>query len=93
MNQLKAKFGSDFEKVGVNLKIDFEAVNKGEKQIEVVDFKQVYYTANFDAPKNPSDVFASGVTVDQLKARGIDEKYSSCICIKRVIRTSNVCQI
>lgn len=74
MNQLKAKFGSDFEKVGVNLKIDFEAVNKGEKQIEIVDFKQVYYTANFDAPKNPSDVFASGVTVDQLKAHGIDEK-------------------
>ena len=74
MNQLKAKFGSDFEKIGVNLKIDFEAVNKGEKQIEVVDFKQIYYTANFDAPKNPSDVFAPGVTVDQLKARGIDDK-------------------
>ena len=74
MNQLKAKFGSDFEKVGVNLKIDFDAVHKGEKQIEVVDFKQVYFTANFDAPKNPSDVFASGVTVDQLKERGIDEK-------------------
>ena len=74
MNQLKAKFGSDFEKVGVNLKIDFEAVNKGEKQVEVVDFKQIYYTANFDAPKNPSDVFAPGITVDQLKARGIDEK-------------------
>lgn len=74
MNQLKAKFGSDFEKVGVNLKIDFEAVNKGEKQVEVVDFKQIYYTANFDAPKNPSDVFALGVTVDQLKTRGIDEK-------------------
>lgn len=74
MNQLKAKFGSDFEKVGVNLKIDFEDVNKGEKQIEVVDFKQIYYTANFDAPKNPSDVFAPGVTVDQLKARGIDDK-------------------
>lgn len=74
MNQLKAKFGSDFEKVGANLKFDFEAVNKGEKQIEVVDFKQIYYTANFDAPKNPSDVFAPGVTVDQLKARGVDEK-------------------
>ena len=73
MNQLKAKFGSDFEKVGANLKFDFDAVNKGEKQIEVVDFKQIYYTANFDAPKNPSDVFAPGVTVDQLKARGIDE--------------------
>ena len=74
MNQLKAKFGSDFEKVGVNLKIDFEAVNKGEKQVEVVDFKQIYYTANFDAPKNPSDVFAPGVTVEQLKDRRIDEK-------------------
>lgn len=74
MNQLKAKFGSDFEKVGVNLKIDFEAVNKGEKQVEVVDFKQIYYTANFDAPRNPSDVFAPGVTVDQLKTREIDEK-------------------
>ena len=74
MNQLKAKFGSDFEKVGVNLKIDFEAVNKGEKQVEVVDFKQIYYTANFDAPKKPSDVIAPGVTVDQLKARGIDDK-------------------
>ena len=74
MNQLKAKFGSDFEKVGVNLKIDFEAVNKGEKQVEVVDFKQIYYTANFDAPKNPSDVFAPGVTVEQLKAHGIDDK-------------------
>ena len=74
MNQLKAKFGSDFEKVGVNLKIDFEAVNKGEKQVEVVDFKQIYYTADFDAPKNPSDVFAPGVTVEQLKDRGIDEK-------------------
>ena len=73
MNQLKAKFGSDFEKVGANLKFDFDAVNKGEKQIEVVDFKQIYYTANFEAPKNPSDVFAPGVTVDQLKARGIDE--------------------
>ena len=73
MNHLKAKFGIDFEKIGVNLKIDFEAVNKGDKQIEVVDFKQIYYTANFDAPKNPSDVFAQGVTVDQLKARGIDE--------------------
>ncbi len=51
MNQLKSKIRSDFEKVGVNLKIDFEAANRGEKQVEVVDFKQIYYTANFDAPK------------------------------------------
>lgn len=74
MNQLKAKFGSDFEKVGVNLKIDFDAVHKGEKQIEVVDFKQIYYTANFDAPKNPSDVFGDDVTVKDLQDRGLDNQ-------------------
>lgn len=74
MNQLKAKFGSDFEKVGANLKIDFEAAQKGEKQIEVVDFKQVYYTANFDAPKNPSDVFGDDVTVKDLQDRGLDNQ-------------------
>lgn len=74
MNQLKAKFGADFEKVGAPLKIDFEAVNKGEKQVEIVDFKQIYYTANFDAPDKPSDVFAKGVTATDLKRRGVDDQ-------------------
>lgn len=74
MNQLKAKFGADFEKVGAPLKIDFEAVNKGEKQVEVVDFKQIYYTASFDAPGQPSDVFAKGVTASDLKRRGVDNQ-------------------
>ncbi|MFS9141980.1 thiol-activated cytolysin family protein [Streptococcus infantis] len=74
MNQLKAKFGSNFEKIGVDLKIDFEAAQKGEKQIEVVDFKQIYFTANFDAPKNPGDVFGDNVTVNDLQDRGLDEQ-------------------
>ena len=34
MNQLKAKFGADFAKIGVPLKIDFDAVHKGEKQTQ-----------------------------------------------------------
>lgn len=72
MNQIKAKLGADFEKIGAPLKIDFEAINKGEKQVEVVNFKQIYYTATFDAPEKPSDVFGKGVTVEDLKKRGID---------------------
>lgn len=74
MNQLKAKFGSDFEKAGAPLKIDFEAVQKGEKQIEVVNFKQIYYTATFDAPTNPAAVFDKSVTPEDLKQRGVDSQ-------------------
>lgn len=74
MNQLKAKFGADFEKAGAPLKIDFEAVQKGEKQIEVVNFKQIYYTATFDAPTNPAAVFDKSVTSEDLKQRGVDSQ-------------------
>lgn len=74
MNQLKAKFGADFEKAGAPLKIDFEAVQKGEKQIEVVNFKQIYYTATFDAPTNPAAVFDKSVTHEDLKQRGVDSQ-------------------
>lgn len=74
MNQLKAKFGADFEKAGAPLKIDFEAVQKGEKQIEVVNFKQIYYTATFDAPTNPAAVFDKSVTPEDLKQRGVDSQ-------------------
>ncbi|KXT76679.1 thiol-activated cytolysin family protein [Streptococcus sp. DD12] len=74
MNQVKAKLGLDFEKIGAPLKIDFEAVNKGEKQIEIVDFKQIYYTVTMDAPENPADVFDAKVSVTDLKRRGVDAK-------------------
>ncbi len=74
MNQVKAKLGLDFEKIGAPLKIDFEAVNKGEKQIEIVDFKQVYYTVTMDAPENPADVFDAKVSVSDLQRRGVDAK-------------------
>lgn len=74
LNQLKATFGGDFEKVGAPLKIDFEAIHKGEKQVEVVDFKQVYYTTSMDAPENPASVFAPHITVNDLEQRGINEQ-------------------
>lgn len=71
MEQLKVKFGSDFEKTGNSLDIDFNSVHSGEKQIQIVNFKQIYYTVSVDAVKNPGDVFQDTVTVEDLKQRGI----------------------
>ena len=74
MNQLKAKFGADFAKIGVPLKIDFDAVHKGEKQTQIVNFKQTYYTVSVDAPDSPADFFAPCTTPESLKNRGVDAK-------------------
>ena len=71
MEQLKVKFGSDFEKTGNSLDIDFNSVHSGEKQIQIVNFKQIYYTVSVDAVKNPGDVFQDTVTVEDLRQRGI----------------------
>ena len=71
MEQLKVKFGSDFEKTGNSLDIDFNSVHSGEKQIQIVNFKQIYYTVSVDAVKNPADVFADTVTVEDLTRRGV----------------------
>ena len=75
MNQLKAKFGADFAKIGVPLKIDFDAVHRGEKQTQIVNFKQTYYNVSVDAPDSPSDFFAPCTSAESLKRRGIDEKH------------------
>ena len=72
MNQLKAQFGLGFEKMGVPLNIDFDALASGEKQVCVVHFKQVYYNVSIDAPSAPADFFAQTVTVDGLKNAGIN---------------------
>lgn len=71
-SQLKAKFGLDFNKISVPLNIDFSAVHSGEKQVEVVNFKQIYYTVSMDAPNNPKDVFDSSVSAQSLKNKGVD---------------------
>ena len=75
MNQLKAKFGADFAKIGVPLKIDFDAVHRGEKQTQIVNFKQTYYNVSVDAPDSPSDFFAPCTSPESLKRRGVDEKH------------------
>lgn len=74
MHQLSAKFGIDFAKLGAPLKIDFDAIHRGEKQTEVVNFRQTYYNVSVDAPTSPAEFFAPGTTVQDLVNRGITEK-------------------
>ncbi|MGW2206980.1 thiol-activated cytolysin family protein [Streptomyces sp. NPDC001774] len=73
LSQLKVKFGLGFEKVAKPLNIDFSAVSSGEKQIQIVNFKQIYYTVTMDAPENPGDVFDPEVTPADLKLRGVTD--------------------
>ncbi|MCX4775322.1 thiol-activated cytolysin family protein [Streptomyces sp. NBC_01264] len=71
MSQLKAKFGLSFDKVASPLNIDFSGVASGDKQIQVVNFKQIYYTVSMDAPISPGAVFDASVTPEDLRARGV----------------------
>ncbi|MFF7183020.1 thiol-activated cytolysin family protein [Streptomyces sp. NPDC008121] len=73
LSQLKVNFGLSFEKVAKPLDINFSAVSSGDKQIQIVNFKQIYYTVSMDAPENPGDVFASEVTPQDLQSRGVSD--------------------
>lgn len=74
MEQLKVKFGADFEKTGNQLDIDFDSIHSGEKQVQIINFKQIYYTVSMNAVKNPADVFADTVTIDDLKDRRVSNE-------------------
>lgn len=74
MDQLKAKFGLAFDKIAVPLNIDFSSVTSGEKQVQIINFKQIYYTISMDDPETAGDVFDKSVTVKQLKNRGINNE-------------------
>lgn len=71
-SQLKTKFGASFEKLVTPLNINFEAVHSGEKQIQIVNFKQIYYTVSVDTPNQPHEFFSDTVTTDQLAKKGLD---------------------
>lgn len=74
MNQLKAQFGLGFEKIGVPLKIDFNALATGEKQAAIVNLKQIYYNVSVDAPSHPAKFFDNSVTVSDLELAGVNDK-------------------
>lgn len=71
MAQLKTKFGTSFEKLAVPLSIDFDAISSGEKQVQVINFKQLYYTVSVDTPKSPAEFFGDQVTPEELAQKGL----------------------
>lgn len=74
MDQLKVEFGLGFEKIGVPLNIDFNALTSGKKQIYVIHFKQIYYNVSIDVPSTPAEFFAPDVTKSDLVNVGVNEK-------------------
>lgn len=73
-HQIKAQFGIDLEKMGTPLNINFDAIHKGEKQICIVKFSQVYFNVSVDAPSKPADFFANSVTKQDLIDSEVDEQ-------------------
>ncbi len=75
MSQLKTKFGSSFEKIAVPLNLNFDMINSGERQVQIVNFKQIYYTVGIDMPENPQDFFAEQVSADDLIKKNISNEH------------------
>jgi len=73
--QVKASLGVDCDKI--KLSCNFEIIKSGESKAVIVAFNQVYFTATCDRPIN-ADVFADGVTVDDLKRAGIGDHNVPC---------------
>ncbi len=69
-DQLRVAMGFD---LGTKLKIDFTAVNKNEKQIFVVAFKQVFYTVSVDTPECPAMFFADDEQWQNLLNNGVSD--------------------
>ncbi|GAB6150970.1 thiol-activated cytolysin family protein [Clostridium novyi] len=72
-SQLSTAFGCNFKALDKALNIDFNSIYKGEKQVMLLAYKQIFYTVSVDAPENPSDLFDDSVTLKQLKAKGLNK--------------------
>lgn len=73
MSQFKTKFGASFEKIAVPLDINFELIHSGERQVQIVNLKQIYYTVSVDAPEHPQDFFTEKVSVNDLIQKKISD--------------------
>ena len=71
-SQLSTMFGCNLKTINKTLNIDFDSIFKGEKQVMVVSYKQIFYTVSVDAPNKPSDLFGDKVTYDSLTKKGMN---------------------
>ncbi|EDS78476.1 tetanolysin O [Clostridium botulinum C str. Eklund] len=72
-SQLSTAFGCNLKALDKSLNIDFNSIYKGEKQVMLLAYKQIFYTVSVDAPNNPSDLFDDSVTLKELKAKGLNK--------------------
>lgn len=66
LDQLRVKFGMEVKSVEADLAIDFDAVNRQEKSIMIMRFRQVFYTVSVESPSRPSELFDESVGRSQL---------------------------
>lgn len=67
-NQLEAELG--VKGVGDKLGVDFKAIEKGEKQVMIMEYQQVYFDV---VVKKTGDVFGNNTTLDEIKNQVNDE--------------------
>lgn len=73
-NQIASALNVNGQLLNNTLGIDFNAVASGEKKVMVAAYKQIFYTVSASLPNHPSDLFAEGVTFDELVRKGVSNE-------------------
>jgi thiol-activated cytolysin len=71
-HQIEASLGFKLSSAKQNLNIDFNAVESGKSREWILQYQQIYYTVALDDFRNPSDIIADSVTIDDLKKKNIN---------------------
>lgn len=71
-SQLSTALNVNADLLEKSLGIDFKAIAKGEKNIMIAAYKQIFYTVNAEMPNKPSDLFADSVTAQDLFDAGMN---------------------
>lgn len=73
-SQISAALNVNADFLEKSLGIDFKAIGNGEKKVMVAAFKQIFYNVSTNMPGRPSDLFADNVTLEDLKASGMNDQ-------------------
>lgn len=79
--QIEAKLG--IQRADKLFGVDFKAYSEGVQKEMLICFNQIYYTARVE-PLTASSLFADGVTPEDLRENGIDEKNPAAALVTSV---------
>lgn len=68
---MSLKFSCDAKWVGQKLGINFSAIDKQEKSVYLIKFKQIFYSVSTGLYTSPAEAFDDSITVEDLKRLGI----------------------